>query len=278
MVFFGDNAWEKIKNIGNDMRLFRDGKFEIYTRAGNAHPFGGAPFREAVAEAVAYESAARTGDAPTVPLTVATAPKPPPVAAVAAVKAQPTPRWYGRGSKTASSQSSAAADAKAATEAAEAEEAKSKAQRELDNLAFGAPGRKAIYSVEQEMTERERRKLARAIELSVSVSGAAGGASEGLNSGVQHLAASAGKGSKAAGGGRRQRFSIAKRFPIRDVLFDVLAPPPPNTSVGGEEDCTNSVAVANASAHDRQRKCARPQRAKRTGVLFEMVRNEKKPV
>lgn len=255
------------------MRLFRDGKFEIYTRAGNAHPYGGAAFREAVAEAVAYESAARTGDAPTVPLTVATVPKPPPVATTAAVKAQPTPRWYGRGSKTASSYSTAAADAKAATEAAEAEEAKSKAQRELDNLAFGAPGRKAIFSVEQEMTERERRKLARAIELSVSVSGAAGGASEGLTLGAHHAATSVGK-----GGGRRQRFSIAKRFPIRDVLFDVLAPPPPNTNIGGDEECTHSDAVANASAHDRQRKCARPQRAKRTGVLFEMFRNEKKPV
>jgi hypothetical protein len=291
VVFFGDNAWEKVKNISQSLRLFRDGRFELYNRTGNVHPHGGAAFREAVAEAVSYESAEPLGDAPSVPLTVAAAPKPPPIAAAAAAAAaQPTPRWYSKTSKSSSSSrndsaqgSVAKAKAGAAESADAAKEALSKAQREIDNLAFGAPGKKAIHSAEQEMTERERRKLARALELSASLTAEDRGASEGPA--VQHPAALLpSKSGKAAVGGRRQRFSIAKRFPIRDVVFDLMAPPPPGATIGSDDDDgTNRGSLRQGApgavgVNDRQRKLARPKRLKKTGVLFESIRNEKKPL
>jgi len=253
--FFGDNAWERVKNINDNLRLFRDGKFEFYARAGIAHRHGGTAHREAVAEAVTYETASVasvTENAATV------VPEGKGKAADADV-----PRWYPqKKGKKGGTGKSAPVESKGPGEAPKPKKM-SAAERELGNLVFGAPGRKAqITAGGEELSAREKRKLQRALELTKAAD-----------------AAAEARKIKVPTGGRRERFDMESRFPIRDIVTDFFAVPTPEEAAnGGAVDVPQGPVVDDKSSGDRPRKLARPRRQRKPGLVYQHSRTIKQQV
>lgn len=182
VVFFGDDAWERVKDINATLRTFHTPQHEVFCRQGNSHPHGGDLFRQAVRQAVAYEAQTNTADndhgvgAATAANSNA-APPPLPCDSVPTKLARTgtaklvragtpngrvtppcvtAPTRDGAAEPTPSSEAIPAAD--------DAEGGGAKAPKECSKLAFSAPGRKN-ESMDLSMTARERRRIARALEL-----------------------------------------------------------------------------------------------------------------
>ena len=150
-MFFGDATKERILNIAENLREFRDSKHSDYVRAGTSHKYGGKPFKDSVKEACADETGNEGGD-----------------------------EDGGIGTFTPSADAVAPSDTGAVAESAKRQRDESNsdvlsyyeplpkrpltsAERQLRQLAFAAPGSK-FKENDAGMSIREQRQMARIMD------------------------------------------------------------------------------------------------------------------
>lgn len=159
--FFGDHAKETVIKGAANLRMFRNRRYEAFSRAGKNHPHGGDFFWQAVQEAVEHERielGLDTGnEAPP-------SPSPSPSPAPPAKKARLAKSSSLVKVETKPGIKPAAAPAATAPLTTEEVASARKLSREAKNLSFGAPGRKNA-NTDLQMSARERRMLEKQIQM-----------------------------------------------------------------------------------------------------------------